>query len=105
MLDLKFLRNNFDDIVKKLEHRGEDLSDLEKFGELDKRRRELIASTEKLKAERNEASKKIAEYKRENKDAADVILKMREVGDEITQLDHELTEIEQNLEHLMLSIP
>ena len=35
MLDIKYLRANFDEIKEKLQHRGEDLSDLDKFEEFD----------------------------------------------------------------------
>lgn len=105
MLDMKFLRNNFDDVKKKLQHRGEDLSELDKFGELDEKRRKLITEAESLKAKRNEASKQISVLKRERKDAEPAIKEMREVGDQIANLDKELKEIEENLNHMMLSIP
>lgn len=36
MLDLKYLRANFAEVKKLLQHRGEDLTDLGKFEELDK---------------------------------------------------------------------
>lgn len=49
MLDMKYLRNNFEEVKGKLQHRGEDLSELDRFGELDERRRELITKTEALK--------------------------------------------------------
>src|SRR5690625_4724555 len=99
MLDMKFLRNNFDDVKKKLQHRGEDLSELDKFGELDEKRRKLITEAESLKAKRNEASKQISVLKREKKDAEPAIKEMREVGDQIANLDKELKEIEENLNH------
>ncbi len=35
MLDVKLLRNNFDEVKQKLQNRGEDLGEFEKFGELD----------------------------------------------------------------------
>ncbi|WP_164670576.1 serine--tRNA ligase [Virgibacillus doumboii] len=105
MLDMKFLRNNFDDVKKKLANRGEDLSELERFGELDERRRNLISETEKLKAKRNEASKQISALKKEGKDADPAIKEMREVGEQIKAFDTELKEIEENLNHMMLSIP
>lgn len=105
MLDMKYLRNNFKEVEGKLAHRGEDLSDLAKFGSLDERRRELIADTEKLKAKRNEATKQISVLKREKKDAEPAIKEMRQVGDEISILDKELKEIEGELQHIMLSIP
>lgn len=105
MLDRKMLRNYFEDITKKLEKRGEDLSELENFGKLDARRREIIAEVEELKAKRNETSKLISQMKREKKDASDVIAEMQEVGKQIKELDTELDEIDEKLDHIMLSIP
>ncbi|GGC94727.1 serine--tRNA ligase [Thalassobacillus devorans] len=105
MLDMKFLRNNFDEVKSKLQNRGEDLSDLDKFGDLDSRRRELIAETEELKAKRNEVSKEISVLKREKKDADHMIKEMREVGDRVKELDNELKEVEEQLETMLLSIP
>jgi len=105
MLDMKFLRNHFEEVKEKLVHRGEDLSALDQFGELDARRRELIAETEQLKAKRNEASKQISLLKREQKDADDAIKEMRAVSDQIKVLDTELTEIQEKLDLVMLSIP
>ncbi len=61
------MRNNFQEVKEKLSHRGEDLSELEKFSELDERRRTLISEAEKLKAKRNETSKRISALKKEKK--------------------------------------
>ncbi|SDK23531.1 serine--tRNA ligase [Sediminibacillus albus] len=105
MLDMKYLRNNFAEVKNKLKHRGEDLSELDKFGDLDARRRELIAGTEELKAKRNEVSKQIAALKKEKKDADAYITEMREVGEKIKAFDTELKEVEENLETLLLTIP
>lgn len=105
MLDMKFLRNNYDEIKTKLEHRGEDLSELDTFGELDERRRTLIVETEQLKAKRNAATQEISKLKREKQDAEPAIKEMREVGDAIAALDKELREIEEKLERVMYSIP
>ncbi|WP_050613538.1 serine--tRNA ligase [Bacillus testis] len=105
MLDLKFLRANFDEVKEKLKHRGEDLTDLGKFEQLDSRRRELISEAEKLKSRRNEVSQQIAVMKREKQDATAVIAEMREVGDQIKVLDDELRDVEAQLERLLLSIP
>ncbi|MBD1222290.1 serine--tRNA ligase [Virgibacillus halodenitrificans] len=105
MLDMKYLRNNFQEVKEKLAHRGEDLTELDKFEELDTKRRELISETEKLKAKRNEATKQISVLKKEKKDAEPAIKEMRKVGDEISELDKQLKEIEEQLQHMMLSIP
>lgn len=105
MLDMKRLRNNYDEIKKKLQYRGEDLSELDNFGVLDQTRRELITQVEDLKAERNEASKQISVLKREQKDADHVIKEMKEVSNRITELDQELNEVEEKMDLIMLSIP
>ena len=105
MLDLKNLRNNFEEVKRVLQHRGEDLTALDSFEELDVRRRELIADAEKLKSKRNEVSEQVAVLKREKKDADSLIAEMRVVGDEIKGLDEELREVEAKLDLLLLSIP
>ncbi|MCA4158308.1 serine--tRNA ligase [Priestia megaterium] len=105
MLDLKFLRANFNEVKEKLKFRGEDLTDLGRFEELDAKRRELIVQTEELKSKRNEVSQQIAQLKREKQDADHLIVEMREVGDRVKQLDEELRSVEEELELLLLSIP
>lgn len=105
MLDIKLLRANFAEVKEKLQNRGEDLTDLGRFEELDLKRRELIVEAEKLKSRRNEVSQQVAALKREKKDADHLILEMREVGDRIKTLDDELRGVEETLELLLLSIP
>ena len=63
MLDIKVLRANFAEVKEKLQHRGEDLSDLGHFEELDVTRRELIVEAEKLKSKRNEVSQASCHFK------------------------------------------
>ncbi|MBU8920195.1 serine--tRNA ligase [Bacillus sp. FJAT-29953] len=105
MLDLKYLRANFAEVKEKLQHRGEDLTDLGRFEDLDVKRRELIVEAEKLKSKRNEVSQQVAVLKREKQDADHLIKEMREVGDRIKELDDELRGVEETLELLLLSIP
>ena len=49
MLDIKFLRTNYEEVKAKLQHRGEDLTDFDRLKNWMKRR-ELIVQTEELKA-------------------------------------------------------
>jgi len=105
MLDLKFVRENYDDIKKKLSKRGEDLTDFEKFPELDQKRRELILESETLKAKRNEVSQDIAQKKRNKENADSLIQEMKAVSERIKGLDEALRTVEEELEQLMLSIP
>jgi seryl-tRNA synthetase len=105
MLDVKLLRANLEEVKEKLKHRGEDLNDLDKFEDLDKRRRELIVETEQLKSRRNEVSQQIAMLKKEKKDADALIIEMREVGEKIKGFDQELRTIEEELDSIMMTIP
>src|SRR5699024_4311032 len=105
MLDLKYVRNHFTEVKRRLEHRGEDLRELDRFGELDEKRRELIQQTEQLKQKRNSVSEEIAKRKKVKRDADDMIAEMRVVGEEIKKIDEELRETEETLQQLMLSIP
>ena len=105
MLDIKFLRAHFDEVKERMQHRGEDLTDFEKFSGLDQRRRELIMESEALKNRRNEVTQQVAALKREKKDATKLIEEMRGVGEKIKALDAELKQVESELEMLMLSIP
>lgn len=105
MLDIKYLRQNFQEVKEKLAHRGEDLSDLDQFESLDGKRRELIAKTEELKAQRNAVTKEIAELKKNKQDADEKIKEMRAVGDDIKSIDDTLRTVEEKLQLMMLSIP
>lgn len=105
MLDMKTLRGNVKEIKGKLQHRGEDLADLDRFEQLDQKRREMIVQSEQLKNKRNEVSERIARLKKEKQDADDLISDMREVGRQIKELDGELRVIEEELQQLLLAIP
>ncbi|WP_379971519.1 serine--tRNA ligase [Ectobacillus sp. sgz5001026] len=105
MLDIKYLRANFEEVKAKLQHRGEDLSEFDRFEELDKKRRELLVKTEELKSKRNEPPGQISVLKREKKNADELIVQMREVGDNIKALDEELRVVEEDLQHILYTIP
>lgn len=105
MLDLKYVRQNFQEVREKLKDRGEDLSELDSFEELDEKRRKLIQESEELKAKRNEVSKEISQLKKEKQDADDKIKEMREVGERVKTLDTELKDTEERLQTMLLSIP
>lgn len=105
MLDIKRVRDNFEEVKKILLTRNEDLGNLDEFEELDAKRRELIAKTEVLKAERNKVSEQISVMKRNKENADEVIARMRQVGDEIKELDTQLREVEEKFEYMMMRLP
>lgn len=105
MLDIKRVRENYEEVKKILLTRNEDLGNIDEFEALDTKRRELIAKTEVLKAERNKVSEQISVMKRNKENADEVIARMREVGDEIKQIDTELREVEEKFDYMMMRLP
>lgn len=105
MLDIKYVRANFEQVKKMLETRNEDLGNLDDFEALDVKRRELIAKGEVLKAERNKASEQISIMKRNKENADEAIAKMRAVGEDIKALDEQLNVVEDKFKHMMMRLP
>ena len=105
MLDRRYLRENYEEIERKLKSRGENLSEFTQFMELDEKRRETIAKVEQLKAQRNETTKQISQLKREKEDASEQIAAMQKLSSDIKQLDETLHEVDEKLDFVMLSIP
>jgi seryl-tRNA synthetase len=79
--------------------------DLDAFRKLDKERRELITSTEQLKAQRNKASEEIARLKKKKQDANSLIAEMKQVSESIKQSDERIAELDAKQHELLLTIP
>ncbi len=105
MLDLKLIREKTDYYVNLLNRRNGDFSYLYDLVKKDERRREIIAQVEKIKALRNETSKKIGLYKREGKDVSEILKKVDNIGEEIKNFEDELRNIETFIHSELLRTP
>ena len=105
MLDVKLLRSDYDRVIRALEQRGMSTELIDGFPELDRRRRELLTESERLKNRRNTVSQEVAKIKREGGDAEALIVEMREVGDRIKELDDQVRELEEQIEKMLIWIP
>lgn len=105
MLDVKMLRENFDEVVAKLATRGVKEEELAEFKVLDEKRREKLTETERLKQYRNQVSQEIAQLKRDKENADDKIAEMKEVGEKIKALDAEVAEIEEQTTYIATRLP
>lgn len=103
MLDVKYIRENIEEVEARLRTRGESV-DLAGFREYDRRRRELLQEGEKLKALRNTVSEEISRIK-DKSQAQDRILEMREVSQKIKNIDEKLREVDESLQDCLLTIP
>jgi seryl-tRNA synthetase len=104
MLDIKLLRNNFEEVEKALATRNEDF-DLSKFKILDEKRRELLGKVEVLKAEQNKVSKQVPLLKKEGKDVTSILEEMKTLSEDIKVISVQVTEVETELNQWMLTIP
>jgi len=103
MLDMKFIRENLDEVDRRLRTRG-GASILDGFRELDNRRLTLLRESEALKALRNSVSDEIARIK-DKSQAQDKILEMREVSQRIKAMDEELKQVDEELSGFLLTVP
>jgi seryl-tRNA synthetase len=105
MIDVRKLKDEFDETAAALARRGVEKATLEKARDLDAKRRALLAETETLKAKRNAASKEIGKIAKEGGDIAAAKDEMRKVGDRIAEIDRELAEAGAELRETLLMIP
>ncbi len=104
MLDINLIRETPDIVRKSLNDRQMDASSVDSILQLDEKRRALLGQVEKLKAERNAVSKEIGQMKdagaRQSKVEA-----MRVVGDQISGLDKQLADVDNELNALTSALP
>jgi seryl-tRNA synthetase len=93
MLDIKVIRNDSEAIEKKVRAKDPEAS-VEQVIFLDKKLRHAKTEVEMLKSQRNEASKKIGQLKREGKDATDILHEVEGISSTIHTLDKEIKELE-----------
>ncbi len=105
MLDIKQIRNQFDEVATKLKTRGVASEKLYELRDFDAKRRELIIETEDLKKQRNEASEAIGLAKRNKEDASAAIALMQEVSSHIKALDAELTFFDEKVTGILETLP
>ncbi|MDY0277352.1 MAG: serine--tRNA ligase [Acholeplasma sp.] len=105
MLDLKFVVENIDEVIKRLETRNADFSYLRELVNLSEERRKLLNEVETKKAFRNEASKKIGTLKRNKEDASALIQEVANIGDEIKGIDERVIVIDEKIKETLLMTP
>lgn len=108
MLDIKIVRERADFVKERLATRGGgDERAIDEILALDEVRRARLGEAERLKAQRNAASKEIGALMAQKKTAEAEARKaeVRTIGDRIAVLDREAAEAEGKREELMLRIP
>ena len=104
MLDLKYVKNNLDDVKKGVEKRGAKI-DFTSFLDDDDKRRALCLESESLRHKRNVVSDDIAAMKKAGKDAKSIIDEMKRVSQTIKKFDKELLIVEKSIQDFLISLP
>ena len=104
MIDLKLIRNDLNNVVKRLNTRGYVL-DAESLSRLEARRKEVQVRTQELQSRRNASAKEIGKAKAAGQDAAPLLAAVANLGDELKQAEAELDQVQQRLDGILLDIP
>ena len=105
MLDLKKIRETPDAVKEGLVARGADPAAVDEILALDAVRREKTAAVQALQNERNATSTKIGAAKKAGEDTTAIQAEMRALGDEISAIDKQLGEVEENQRKALLRLP
>ena len=105
MLDIKRIREDYDNVKAAVEKRCKGDFGLSEVPGLDSQRREILLKVEQMKNRQNTVSKEIPKLKKAGEDTAAVMAEMKELSAEIKELDAKLTEIEKKLKDTLLGIP
>ena len=104
MIDLKYIRENINEVKKSTKQKGCDV-DFDSIIILDDKRRELIIKVEKLKAERNKINQEISNLIKNKMDASSIIINMKAISEKIKTLDEDLGIINTDLNEKINYIP
>lgn len=107
MLDIKFVRANPEVVKEALRKRGYDIN-FDRFLDLESERLTLLREIEQKRALRNSVSQEIAALKRSGdsyEKVDELILQMRKLGDELSEVERRLREVEEEVERFLLMVP
>ena len=107
MLDLHYVRENFDAVREKLATRNFDPATLDDFSKLDTERRALIRQRDELNASSNRLSKEVGALMREGKkeEAESKKAESRAIGEQIKSVESRVEEMESEFRAILVRVP
>jgi seryl-tRNA synthetase len=104
MLDPKLLRNDLDNVTRRLARRSFTLDAL-KFKALEEERKALQVHTQELQSERNARSKGIGKAKAAGEDIAPLLQEVEGLGEQLKIIEEKLGGIQEQLNDMLMGIP
>lgn len=105
MLDIKRVREDFDNVKAAVESRCKGDFGIDKVLEYDTKRRELLAQVEQMKNQQNTASRKVPAMKKAGEDTTELFAEMKELSRKIKEMDAEVSEVEESQRNALLNVP
>ncbi len=103
MLDIRVVREKTDKVVDALKKRGENTTILNKFVEIENKRRTLLRNVEEQREQRNKLSEEIGKLKKQGKDFITLLEDAKKISDKTTGGQEQLRKLEeQSLQELLL---
>ncbi len=104
MIDVNLIRQDAEAVRQRYLKRGKDI-DFTEFLQLDERRKQIIASVEAMKAQKNKVSAQIPQLKKAGQDVAPIFAEMKELGEKISLEDKELADVNGKIKDFLLRLP
>ena len=106
MLDIKYIREHKEEVIKRLNTRPGDYTDqVEEMLKYDSEYRKDIVTVESLKAKSNQTAKLIGEYKRAGKDTKEIFDSIATLKQEIQALDEKMIALQKKVKDILDVLP
>lgn len=105
MLDIKRIRENYEEVRQAVESRMNGSFGLEAIPQLDEKRRALLSQVEAMKYKQGQDSKQIPVMKKEGQDTSELMKEMKALSEQIKELDLQVTQIEDDIKNALLNVP
>jgi len=106
MLDIKYIREHKDEVIKRLNTRPGDYTELvNKLYDTDLIYRKSLQEVEQLKAKSNQTSKLIGEYKRDGKDTKEIFDSIATLKQEIADLNEKMLKEQKEIKDILDILP
>lgn len=105
MLDIKRIREDYENVKAAVERRCKGDFGLSRVPELDAKRREILVEVEQMKNRQNTVSKEIPKLKKAGEDTTAIMAEMKELSGKIKELDAQVADFEKELKDVLLGVP
>jgi seryl-tRNA synthetase len=104
MLDARYIREHLEEVRERLSLRGPSIN-FDRFIEIDGERRKAIQTWEGLRARQKKVTEDVGRKKRAGEDTSELLGEMKNVSQELKDLDRVVEEKERETQDLLLTIP